>query len=68
MFGVTRQAVQKWIAKPDADFPPPADRLKGQDVWHEDDIVRWAQARGRKVRDLNPPGDVSDQKSRPIVP
>ena len=44
MFGVTRQAVSKWQG-----FPLPADRLRGQDVWHLDDVLAWARENGRDV-------------------
>ena len=47
MFGVSRQRVQQLTSR--TDFPAPAVVLAAGKVWHTEDVVRWAEGKGRAV-------------------
>lgn len=49
MFGISRQRVYQLTSR--ADFPEPMVRLKAGAVWVTAEVVAWAEARGREIRD-----------------
>jgi prophage regulatory protein len=49
MLGVSRQRVTQLTQRP--DFPEPTVVLARGAVWHTEDIVAWAEADGREVRE-----------------
>lgn len=49
MFGVSRQRVQQLISRD--DFPAPIRTLAMGKVWHTEDVIRWATAKGRQVKE-----------------
>jgi prophage regulatory protein len=49
MLGVTVGRV--WQLRQRPDFPEPAVRLRGAFVWRTADVVRWAEERGREIRE-----------------
>lgn len=49
MFGVSRQRVYQLTSRP--DFPAPMVKLKAGAVWVTSEVVRWAEGKGREVRD-----------------
>ena len=49
MFGVSRQRVYQLTSR--TDFPAPLVRLKAGAVWVTADVIRWAESKGRDVRD-----------------
>lgn len=51
MFGVSRQRVAQLTGR--ADFPEPIATLKMGKVWRTEDVVRWAEAKGRAIRPLD---------------
>lgn len=51
MFGISRQRVYQLTSRP--DFPEPMVRLKAGAVWVTAEVIAWAEARGREVRDAD---------------
>ena len=52
MFGVTRQAVHLWFQnRARSGFPEPVDIVKAGAIWRTADVVKWAEERGREIRD-----------------
>lgn len=49
MFGVSRQRAYQLTSRP--DFPAPMVRLKAGAIWRTEDVVKWAQARGREIHE-----------------
>lgn len=49
LFRISRQRV--WQLTQRADFPQPAARLKGSNVWLTADVVKWAQGKGREIHE-----------------
>jgi len=47
LLGVSRQRVQQLVTG--ADFPEPLAVLAMGKVWREQDVLRWAEQRGRTV-------------------
>jgi len=45
--GISRQRVYELTSR--ADFPPPLAVLGMGKVWRYDDVLAWAQARGRQI-------------------
>lgn len=48
MLGVSRQRVSQLTARD--DFPAPEAELAMGKVWRREDVVKWAQAVGREVK------------------
>ena len=49
MYGVRRQSVDLWSKQP--GFPEPVATVKAGRIWRTADVVAWAEARGRAVRE-----------------
>lgn len=49
MLGVSRQRADAITRKP--SFPRPLGVISAGRVWLEEDVVAWAEAHGREVRD-----------------
>lgn len=49
MLGVSRQRVHE-LSKA-RDFPEPVALLGAGNIWQRDDIVEWARATGRVIKD-----------------
>jgi hypothetical protein len=48
LLGVTRQRVDK-ITRTDETFPEPVAEIQAGRVWLRDDVLFWANARGRQI-------------------
>jgi hypothetical protein len=49
MFGVSHQRVAQLAGRD--DFPEPAAVLKAGRVWRRDEVVAWAESKGRDIRE-----------------
>ena len=49
MLGVSRQRVTQLTGR--GDFPKPAAILAAGKVWNTDEVVGWAKATGREIRE-----------------
>ena len=47
--GLSRQRVQQLVSAP--DFPEPIAVLKAGKVWRTADVVKWAEEKGREIRE-----------------
>ena len=50
LLGISRQRVQQ-LTETDPDFPAPAETLARGRVWRRSDVVNWARATGREIRE-----------------
>ena len=48
MLGVSRQRVDALVRK-DGDFPLPEVELTAGRVWRRDDVIQWAERKGRRL-------------------
>lgn len=52
MFDVSRQTVHDWLKRPERfGFPEPWDEIKAGKVWRTQDVLAWAEARGREIHE-----------------